>query len=79
MNKPPCVGFAPTHGGFVMFSKEIQMVAVTEYLFGVPQSVPRRQYQITGSATLYNWVESIKFLGLEGVKNPNQYRNFPNQ
>ncbi|GJM48821.1 hypothetical protein [Weissella soli] len=62
-----------------MFSKEIQMVAVTEYLFGVSQSVPRRKYQITGSATLYNWVESIKFLGLEGVKNPNQYRNFPNQ
>jgi len=55
-----------------MFSKEIQIAAVMDYLSGVPQSIIRRKYQIKGSATLYNWVDSIKYQGLAGVKDSNR-------
>ena len=54
--------------GFTIFSKEIQIAAVEEFLSGVSQSIIRRKYRIKGSATLYNWVECIKNQGSVAVK-----------
>ena len=54
--------------GFRMFSKEIQIEAVSLYLKGVPTVIIRKKFGIKGSATLGIWVKSIKRDGIYGIK-----------
>ncbi|MCW0926159.1 MULTISPECIES: transposase [Weissella] len=51
-----------------MFSKEIQIEAVSLYLKGVPTVEIRKKFGIKGSSTLGIWVDSIKRDGVYGIK-----------
>lgn len=54
--------------GFLMFSKEIQIEAVSMYLKGVPPVEIRRKFGIKAHSTLEIWVKSIKQDGIYGIK-----------
>ncbi|ATF41347.1 transposase [Weissella paramesenteroides] len=51
-----------------MFSKEIQIEAVSMYLKGVPPVEIRRKFGIKAHSTLEIWVKSIKQDGIYGIK-----------
>ncbi|MFR4252885.1 MAG: helix-turn-helix domain-containing protein [Weissella confusa] len=51
-----------------MFSKEIQIEAVSMYLKGVPTVEIRRKFRIKAHSTLEIWVKSIKQDGIYGIK-----------
>ncbi|WP_258087849.1 SLC13 family permease, partial [Weissella fangxianensis] len=55
--------------GFTMFSKEVQIEAVTMYLQGIPPYKIRKKFGIKGTDTIRNWVTNIKELGIYGVNN----------
>lgn len=54
--------------GFTMFSKEVQIEAVTMYLQGISPYKIREKFGIKESATILNWVSNIKELGIYGIK-----------
>ena len=54
--------------GFTMFSKEVQIEAVTMYLQCIPPYKIRKKFGIKGINTIRNWVTNIKELGIYGVK-----------
>lgn len=51
-----------------MFSKEIQIEAVSMYLKGVPPIEIRKKFGIKAHSTLEIWVKSIKRDGIYGIK-----------
>ena len=61
-----------------MFSKEVQIEAVSMYLKGVPPIEIRRKFAIKGEATILNWLTNVKMLGTAGLKNVNRSKtNYP--
>ena len=58
--------------GFTMFSKEVQIEAVTMYLQGIPPYKIRKKFGIKGTDTIRNWVTNIKELGVYGLNNASQ-------
>ncbi len=54
--------------GFLMFSKEIQIEAVSMYLKGVPPIAIRQKFGIKAHSTLEIWVNSIRQDGIYGIK-----------
>lgn len=50
-----------------MFSKEIKIKAVLDYLSGKSFTYVNRKYGIKGSATIYQWVHLFKEFGVEGL------------
>ena len=54
--------------GFLMFSKEIQIEAVSMYLKGVPPVAIRQKFGIKAHSTLEIWVNSIRQDGIYGIK-----------
>lgn len=61
-----------------MFSKEKQIITVSAYLSGIPQSQIRQKYHIESSTAQYNWIHLILTLGLEGFKNQQRHKaNYP--
>ena len=60
--------------GFTMFSKEVQIEAVTMYLQGIPPYKIREKFGIKGTDTIRNWVTNIKELGVYGLNNASQDR-----
>lgn len=55
-----------------MFSKEVQLEAVSMYLKGVPPNQIRRKFGIKGAPTILNWLTNINMLGFEGLNNSNR-------
>ncbi|WP_369833186.1 helix-turn-helix domain-containing protein [Companilactobacillus pabuli] len=52
-----------------MFSKEIKIKVVLDYLSGKSYTSITRKYGIKGSATIYHWVRLFKEFGVEGLAN----------